>query len=115
MTVHPRSRARPGWGQAPAQGIAPTSAQTVRPLEYRVQPLEALMIAGLAGVFLVNAIVAVFEPSDFTGLVERSLVGRTFSTMSGRWVAWAIAVHDSAVGVLLVATMWIPRPRPFVL
>ena len=85
-----------------------------RPFQPQLPPLELLLIAGLAGVFVVNAIVAVFEPSDFTGLLERSLVGRTIPTMSDRWVAWAIAVHDLTIGVLLLATMWILRARPFV-
>ena len=90
-------------------------AQSARPFQPQLPPLELLLIAGLAGVFVVNAIVAVFEPSDFTGLLERSLVGRTIPTMSDRWVAWAIAVHDLTIGVLLLATMWILRARPFVL
>ena len=77
--------------------------------------LELLLIAGLAGVFLVNAMVAVFDPSDFTGLVGQSLVGRAVPTMSGRWVAWVIAVHDLTIGVALVATLWLPRARPFAL
>jgi hypothetical protein len=78
-------------------------------------PLELLLIVGLAGVFMVNSIVAVLEPSDFTGLIERSVVGRVIPAMSGRWVALVIAVHDLTIGVLLLATMWIPRPRRVVL
>jgi hypothetical protein len=35
--------------------------------------------------------------------------------MSGRWVAWVIAVHDLTIGMLLLATMWIPRARRVVL
>ena len=81
----------------------------------QLQPLELLLIAGLAGVFMVNAIVALFEPSDFTGLIERSAIGRVIPTMSGRWVAWVIAVHDLAIGVSLLATMRMPRARRFVL
>jgi hypothetical protein len=95
--------------------MASTGAQRVRPLEPPWQPLELLLIAGLAGVFVVNAVVAVVEPSDFTGLVDRSLVGRAIPTMGDRWVAWVIAVHDMTIGVLLLATMWIVRARPFVL
>jgi hypothetical protein len=80
-----------------------------------LHPLELLLIAGLAGVFIVNAIVALLDPSDFTGLVERSLVGRVVPTMAGRWIAWVIAVNDLTIGVSLLATMWVPRARPFVL
>ena len=34
--------------------------------------LDTALIAGLAGVFLVNALIAVVQPSDFTRLVEHS-------------------------------------------
>ena len=51
------------------------AAQPARPLAPQLQPLELLLIVGLAGVFMANAIVALLEPSDFTGLLERSLVG----------------------------------------
>jgi hypothetical protein len=80
-----------------------------------LQPLELLLLVGLAGVFMVNAIVALLEPSEFRGLLERSLVGRVIPTMSRHWVAWVIAVHDLTIGVLLLATAWILRARPFVL
>jgi hypothetical protein len=74
-----------------------------------------LFIVGFAGVFLVNAVVAVLEPSEFTALVERSVVGRSVQVTSGRWIAWVIAVHDFALGALLLATVRVVRPRPFVL
>jgi hypothetical protein len=83
--------------------------------QHYTRGLEVLLVAGLAGVFLVNAIVAVLEPSDFTGLIERSIVGRAIPPMSGRWIAWVIAVHDFAIGVCLLVMMRISRPRPFVL
>jgi hypothetical protein len=95
--------------------MASTAVRPARPLAPQLQPLELLLIAGLAGVFIVNALVALLEPSDFTGLVERSLVGRVVPTMSGRWIAWVIAIHDLTVGASLLATLWIPRARPFVL
>ena len=94
---------------------AQAAVQPARPVAPQLQPLELLLIVGLAGVFMVNAIVALLEPSDFTGLLERSLVGRMVPTMSGQWVAWVIAVHDLTIGVSLLATMWILRARPFVL
>ena len=80
-----------------------------------MEPLELLLIVGLAGVFMVNAIVALLEPSDFTGLVERSLVGRSIPALNGQWVAGLIAVHDLTLGLALLATIWIPRARAFVL
>ena len=77
--------------------------------------LEGALLAGLAGVFLVNALVAVLQPSDFTGLVERSLLGRWFPAVSGSWVVWAIAVNDLSLGACLVAVTWSRRVRPYVL
>jgi hypothetical protein len=86
-----------------------------RRLTIQLNPLELVLIAGLAGVFLVNAAVALFEPSDVTGLVERSFIGRLFPSMNGRWVAWAVVVNDVAIAVALLATNWSPRARPVVL
>ena len=114
MTVHSGSRTagRAYRGHATTNERASTSA---RPLEPHARSLEMLLVAGLAGVFLVNAVVAVAEPSEFTGLVERSAIGRAIPAATGHWVAAVIAVHDLAVGALLLATLLIPRPRPFVL
>jgi hypothetical protein len=97
-----------------ASASAQHGSQPVRRLAVR-QPLELVLIAGLAGVFMVNAIVAFFEPSDVTELVERSLVGRVLPAMHGRWVAWVVVVNDLTIGALIVATMWTPRARPYVL
>lgn len=117
MTVHSRSRVpgRAYRAHAASDAMASTSAHPARPFAPQLQTLELLLIAGLSGVFIVNAIVAFLEPSDFTGLVARSLLGRVIPTMGGRWIAWVIAVHDLTVGISLVATLWLPRARPFVL
>jgi hypothetical protein len=61
------------------------------------------------------ALVAVLQPSDFTGLVERSLLGRLFPPVSGRWMAWAIAINDLSLGLCLVAATWSRHVRPLVL
>lgn len=92
----------------PAAGPVPRSH-----IDGRV--LEAALLAGLAGVFLVNALVAVLQPSDFTGLVDRSLLGRWFPAFSGSWVVWAIAINDLSLGICLVAATWSRRARPYVL
>ena len=76
---------------------------------------EAALLAGLAGVFLVNAVVAALQPSDFTGLVERSLVGRLLPVFTGEWMTWAIGINDCALGLCLVAALWSRRARPLVL
>jgi hypothetical protein len=77
--------------------------------------LRAALLVGMAGVFLVNALVAVLQPSDFNGLVDRSLLGRRFPAVTGSWMSWAIGVNDLALGLCLVATTWSHRFRPYVL
>ena len=77
--------------------------------------LDRALLGGLAGVFLVNAIVAVLQPSDFTGLVGRSLLGRWLPVFAGDWMAWAIGINDGLLGLCLVAAIWARRARPFVL
>ena len=77
--------------------------------------LEGALLAGMAGVFLVNALVAALQPSDFTGLVGRSLFGRWFPAVAGDWTAWAIGINDAMVGACLVAAIWFRRRRALVL
>jgi hypothetical protein len=117
MSVHAHSRVpRRAYRTHPAaQETAAANAQATPLSAPRVQALETLFIVGFAGVFVVNGVVAVLEPSEFTALVERSVVGRSAEVMSGRWIAWVIAVHDFALGALLLATVRVARPRPFVL
>ena len=48
--------------------------------------LDTALLGGMAGVFLVNALVALLQPGDFTGLVARTALGRAVPGMSGtRW------------------------------
>ena len=77
--------------------------------------LECALLAGLAGVFLVNAMVAALQPADFTDLVERSLLGRWFPAVTGDWMAWLIGINDLFLGLCLVAATWIRRLRASVL
>jgi len=90
-------------------------AGTVRRSRLDGRTLEFALLAGLAGVFLVNALVALLQPSDFTGLVERSLLGRWFPAVTGSWMAWLIGVNDLLLGLCLVAAAWVRRLRPSVL
>ena len=84
----------------------------VRPHE---QWFEGALLVGLAGVFLVNALVAVMQPSDFTRLVDHSLLGRWFPAFSGAWTPWMIGINDLFLGLSLVAAIRSPRVRPLVL
>ena len=76
---------------------------------------NAALLGGLTGVFLVNALVAVLQPSDVTSLVEHSVLGRWFPMMRGDWLAWMIGINDLLVGLCLVASIRSPRARPIVL
>jgi hypothetical protein len=66
-------------------------------------------VVGLAGVFLVNAAVAVASPSDFTDLIDKSTIGDVLHLTGSIWVAGAIFVHDVLVGLAVLATIWIPQ------
>ena len=77
--------------------------------------LDAVLLGGLAGVFLVNALVAVLQPEDFTNLVERSAMGRMFPVMSGTWMAALIGLNDLLLGLGLGLAVRISRIRAAVL
>lgn len=69
--------------------------------------LDVVFLLGLAGVFLVNAIVAVVHPDDFVGLVAGSSIGRTLGLAEAGWVAPLIAANDLALGLaVLAAARW---------
>jgi hypothetical protein len=76
------------------------------PAPNRVRALEIVFLAGLAGVFLVNAVVAVVQPSDFTSLVENSTVARWFRLDGADWVGPLIFVNDLLLGLGLLCGIW---------
>ena len=63
--------------------------------------LDAALLGGMAGVFLVNALVAVLQPGSVTDLVARSAMGRAVPAMSGTWVAATIGLNDLLLGLAL--------------
>jgi hypothetical protein len=90
----------------------------VDPFSTRNRPerwYDVALHGGLAGVFIVNALIAWLQPSDFVGLVEHSALAGWSPVEPGRWVAWAICVNDLALGILLVVTFRTRRPRAAVL
>jgi hypothetical protein len=91
------------------------AAEQVRRFRLDERTLEVALLAGLAGVFLVNALVAALQPSDFTGLVDRSLFGRWVPAMTGQWLAWAIGLNDLSLGLCLIAASKSRRVRPLIL
>ena len=76
---------------------------------------EVALLGGLAGVFIVNALVAWLQPSDFVDLVERSMLSDLAPFDIGRWLAWAIGLNDLVLGVLLVRAIRHRSIRPLVL
>jgi hypothetical protein len=71
--------------------------------------LEVTFLCGLAGVFLVNAVVALVQPSDFAGLVDKTVVARLLGYSSPGWVGVAVFVNDLSTGLGVLASIWAPR------
>ena len=79
------------------------------------QWFDVALHVGLAGVFIVNALIAWLQPDDFVDLVRHSAVAGLFPIEPGRWLAWAICLNDVLLGLLLVATIRRGRNRAVVL
>ena len=77
--------------------------------------IDVAFHVGLAGVFIVNALIAWLQPDDFVDLVQHSALARLFPVPPGRWVAWAICLNDVVLGGLLIATIRAGRTRAVVL
>ena len=83
---------------------------------FRVEQwFDVALHVGLAGVFIVNALIAWLQPNDFVDLVRHSALAGLFPVEPGRWLAWAICVNDIVLGILLVATIRAGRNRAVVL
>ena len=74
-----------------------------------VAAIDATLVLrlGLAVLFAANALVAWFDPDDFTSLVEDSGVGRLIDSQV---VLWGIRVND-LVAALAVLFAWNRFPR----
>jgi len=77
--------------------------------------LDRLFLAGLAGVFLANAVVALVRPEDFRTLLSRSELGYRLPLSASPWVAHLIAVNDLFLGAAILGTVRFTRIRAFVL
>jgi hypothetical protein len=71
--------------------------------------LEVTFLCGLAGVFLVNAVVALVQPSDFVDLVNQTAGVRWLNLSTPGWVGPAIFVNDLLTGVAVFSAIWLPR------
>ena len=92
-----------------------SNERVARALPGDSRTLELALLAGLAGVFIVNALVAYLQPNDFVDLVRSSVLADRMPVHPGRWLAWAICVNDFALGVLLVVSIRIHRWKPAML
>jgi hypothetical protein len=90
-------------------------AGPVRRLPLEARWFEGALLGGLAGVFIVNALVAWLQPRDFENLVRDSALSGLLPVRPGRWLAWAIGVNDLVLGFLLVAAIRSRPIRPAVL
>jgi hypothetical protein len=83
--------------------------------DVRVHSLEVTFLAGLAGVFMVNALTALLQPVDFTELVANSAFGQWLGIGRESWLTALIGVNDLALGLALLGAIWLTRIRPLVL
>ena len=67
--------------------------------------LEWLFRAGFAGVFLVNAALAILEPAGFETLMRGSFIGAFLGFNLTPWL-WLIAVNDFFLGALILSGRW---------
>jgi hypothetical protein len=90
-----------------------TSSITPRPRQERW--LHVIFHVGLAGVFLVNALVALLQPADFAQLVEKSAMSRWLHLGPGSWLVPVVGVNDLLLGLALLGAIWFRRAQPAVL
>ena len=101
------------WPATPAGSGERVAARTTTRRNGRW--FEVALLGGLAGVFIVNALVAWLQPSDFVDLVQRSMLSKLAPFDTGRWVAWVIGLNDLVLGALLVSSIRHRCIRPPVL
>jgi hypothetical protein len=90
---------------APGDPAALAVVEESAPPPARRRWLEVVFLAGLAGVFLVNAVVAAIQPSDFTTLLGKSRVADWLGVAPGGWLAPTIFVNDLLLGLGLLAAI----------
>jgi len=78
-------------------------ASAVRQNDTRTLLIWAFRI-GFAGVFLVNSITALVDPSGFTRLMQNSLMGGFIQDFTP--FVRLIAVNDFALGLLVLSGLW---------
>jgi hypothetical protein len=81
----------------------------------RVRAFDAIFLVGLGGVFLVNGVIAMVHPEDFTGLIRDSAVWRWSRLGDPPWLGPVIGVNDLLLGIALCAAVWMRRHRELLL
>ena len=76
-------------------------------VEDKIYPYAKLFFrAGFASIFLVNAIVAVVTPGDFTKLITGNIIGQYFPEVVISPMGWFIAFNDLILGILILLNKW---------
>jgi hypothetical protein len=65
---------------------------------------QFLFRLGFAGVFLVNALVAVIDPSGFIKLMQGSFMGVFIHNFTP--LVWLIVINDLVLGLLILSGRW---------
>lgn len=94
-----------------AAGAAEVDSRRYRDVLLTHRYLEPLALLGLAGVYLVNSIVAILQPDDFRKLIGSSELTRALHMDGFASVTLLIAVNDGLIAVVLLVALWVKPLR----
>ena len=83
----------------------------VRPRRAITPWFDHAFVAGIAGVFLVNAAVAALDPGAFTAVMAASPVGGWFGLDQAAWLPAVIAINDLLIGLGVIVGQLAGRQR----
>ncbi|HEY5550035.1 MAG TPA: hypothetical protein VIK37_02450 [Candidatus Saccharimonadales bacterium] len=87
---------------SPSTVVAGPYVASRRPAGSRLDSLlEWVFRVGLASVFIINSITAIFQPGSFRGLLENNFVGAFLGHY--QLLLYVIAVNDLFLGLLLLS------------
>lgn len=90
-----------GW---PPQAIQRAMRLAIPSKPVATDPTQLVFRLGFAGVFLVNALVALLEPSGFEKLMQGSFMGAFINNFTP--LIWLIAINDMLLGLLILSDRW---------
>lgn len=82
---------------------SPAASATILP-RVSTPLLDTVFLVGLAGVFIVNAVIALLEPQGFVELVASGPMGGLATGPAEPLIGPGIAVNDFSIGLALLAT-----------